>query len=166
MPQDSTLFNSSLFENIQYGDITANPEKVLEAASLSNLDDLLARLPEGMDTVVGERGLKLSGGEKQRVAIARAILKRPDFLVFDEATSSLDSVSESAIMQAIDDVSEGHTTIIIAHRLSTIVNADNIIVLDNGRVAESGTHEQLIAKNGTYKVLWDTQQELHDELAS
>ncbi len=159
VPQDATLFNSSLFENIQYGNVGATKSQVLQAASLANLDDLIQRLPDGLETVVGERGLKLSGGEKQRVAIARAILKRPAFLIFDEATSSLDSVSEIAIMNAINDVSEGHTTIIIAHRLSTIANADNIIVIDNGRVVESGTHLQLLGNNGTYRELWDTQQE-------
>jgi ATP-binding cassette subfamily B protein len=159
VPQDATLFNSSLYENIQYGNIGASKSQVLQAASLASLDDLIQRLPDGLETVVGERGLKLSGGEKQRVAIARAILKRPAFLIFDEATSSLDSVSEIAIMKAINDVSEGHTTIIIAHRLSTIANADNIIVIDNGRVVESGNHFQLLDNNGTYRQLWDTQQE-------
>ncbi|HIG40637.1 MAG: ABC transporter ATP-binding protein/permease [bacterium] len=159
VPQDATLFNTSLFENIQYGDIDASFEQVMQAVSLANLDELVQRLPDGLDTVVGERGLKLSGGEKQRVAIARAILKRPAFLIFDEATSSLDSVSEIAIMDAINDVSAGHTTIIIAHRLSTIANADSIIVIDNGLVAETGTHMQLLSQNGLYRRLWDTQQE-------
>ncbi|MBV1877891.1 MAG: ABC transporter ATP-binding protein/permease [Pseudomonadales bacterium] len=159
VPQDTTLFNASLFDNIRYGDINAGVDQVRQAASLAKLDNLISRLPDGMETVVGERGLKLSGGEKQRVAIARAILKRPAFLVFDEATSSLDSVSESAIMQAIDDVSEGHTTIIIAHRLSTIANADKIIVLVDGQVVETGTHRYLIELNGVYRELWDTQQE-------
>ncbi|HJL60723.1 MAG TPA: ABC transporter ATP-binding protein/permease [Pseudomonadales bacterium] len=159
VPQDATLFNSSLYENIHYGDVTATEDLVTEAAYLANLDGLISRLPDGMETVVGERGLKLSGGEKQRVAIARAILKRPTFLVFDEATSSLDSVSENAIMDAIDNVSEGHTTLIIAHRLSTIVNADKIIVIDEGKVAESGTHTELLMLGGLYRQLWDTQQQ-------
>ncbi len=159
VPQDATLFNSSLYENIHYGDVTATEDLVTEAAYLANLNGLISRLPDGMETVVGERGLKLSGGEKQRVAIARAILKRPTFLVFDEATSSLDSVSENAIMDAIDNVSEGHTTLIIAHRLSTIVNADKIIVIDEGKVAESGTHTELLMLGGLYRQLWDTQQQ-------
>jgi len=159
VPQDATLFNSSLYENIHYGDVTATEDLVTEAAYLANLVGLISRLPDGMETVVGERGLKLSGGEKQRVAIARAILKRPTFLVFDEATSSLDSVSENAIMDAIDNVSEGHTTLIIAHRLSTIVNADKIIVIDEGKVAESGTHTELLMLGGLYRQLWDTQQQ-------
>ncbi len=159
VPQDATLFNTSLYDNILYGDISVTERDVIEATTLAHLDDLIKRLPDGLETIVGERGLKLSGGEKQRVAIARAILKRPTFLIFDEATSSLDSVSENAIMDAIDDVSEGHTTIIIAHRLSTIANADKIIVLDDGRVAESGTHGELLAINGLYRNLWDTQQE-------
>ena len=161
VPQDATLFNASLFDNIQYGNIEATTEEVLAAASLANLDELIERLPDKLETLVGERGLKLSGGEKQRVAIARAILKRPTFLVFDEATSSLDSVSESNIMQAIDNVSRGHTTIIIAHRLSTIANADKIYVFDNGHLVESGDHRQLLAENGLYKELWQTQQEEH-----
>ncbi len=159
VPQDATLFNSSLYENIHYGDVTATEDLVTEAAYLANLNGLISRLPDGMETLVGERGLKLSGGEKQRVAIARAILKRPTFLVFDEATSSLDSVSENAIMDAIDNVSEGHTTLIIAHRLSTIVNADKIIVIDEGKVAESGTHTELLMLGGLYRQLWDTQQQ-------
>lgn len=159
VPQDATLFNSSLYENIHYGDVTATEDLVTEAAYLANLVGLISLLPDGMETVVGERGLKLSGGEKQRVAIARAILKRPTFLVFDEATSSLDSVSENAIMDAIDNVSEGHTTLIIAHRLSTIVNADKIIVIDEGKVAESGTHTELLMLGGLYRQLWDTQQQ-------
>ncbi len=159
VPQDATLFNSSLYENIHYGDVTATEDLVTEAAYLANLVGLISRLPDGMETLVGERGLKLSGGEKQRVAIARAILKRPTFLVFDEATSSLDSVSENAIMDAIDNVSEGHTTLIIAHRLSTIVNADKIIVIDEGKVAESGTHTELLMLGGLYRQLWDTQQQ-------
>ena len=159
VPQDATLFNSSLYENIHYGDVTATEDLVTEAAYLANLNGLISRLSDGMETLVGERGLKLSGGEKQRVAIARAILKRPTFLVFDEATSSLDSVSENAIMDAIDNVSEGHTTLIIAHRLSTIVNADKIIVIDEGKVAESGTHTELLMLGGLYRQLWDTQQQ-------
>lgn len=159
VPQDATLFNTSLFDNIQYGDLTSTTEQVIAAAKLANLGDLLERLPEGLETVVGERGLKLSGGEKQRVAIARTILKNPTFLVFDEATSSLDSVSERSIMNAIDNVSTGHTTILIAHRLSTIAGADHIFVIENGQIVEKGNHGTLIKKNGVYKNLWDVQQE-------
>lgn len=159
VPQDATLFNASLFDNIQYGDPGASREAVLDAVTLANLNELVERLPEKLDTVVGERGLKLSGGEKQRVAIARAILKNPTFLIFDEATSSLDSVSEAAIMQAIDDVSANHTTIIIAHRLSTIAHADTIFVLEEGALSEQGTHQSLLANGGLYHELWQTQQQ-------
>ncbi len=157
VPQDATLFNASLFDNIQYGNPDATREEILEAVKLANLSDLVDRLPDQLETVVGERGLKLSGGEKQRVAIARAILKSPTFLVFDEATSSLDSVSEQAIMQAIDAVSENHTTILIAHRLSTIAHADVIFVLKDGSLAEQGTHEALLKLQGVYYDLWQTQ---------
>ena len=157
VPQDATLFNASLFENIQYGNPDATKEDVWKAVQLANLSELVERLPEQLETVVGERGLKLSGGEKQRVAIARAILKSPTFLIFDEATSSLDSVSEQAIMEAIDAVSANHTTILIAHRLSTIAHADQIFVLEEGSLAEQGTHQELLAKRGVYHELWQTQ---------
>ncbi len=156
------LFNDSIFENICYGDPTANDDDVAEAIRLAHLDNFIAQLPEGENTVVGERGLKLSGGEKQRVAIARTILKRPPILIFDEATSSLDSHSEQAILGAIHEVSTGHTSLVIAHRLSTIVDADNIIVLDQGEVAEQGSHQQLLAKNGLYAQLWQVQQQQKD----
>jgi ABC-type transport system involved in Fe-S cluster assembly fused permease/ATPase subunit len=159
VPQDATLFNAPLFDNIQYGKPDATKEDVMQAVELANLSELIERLPEGLDTVVGERGLKLSGGEKQRVAIARAILKSPTFLIFDEATSSLDSVSEAAIMQAIDAVSANHTTLIIAHRLSTIAHADTIFVLKDGALAEQGDHQSLLAKGGLYQELWQTQQQ-------
>lgn len=157
VPQDATLFNASLFENIQYGNPAATEAEVNEAVKLANLTELVARLPDKLNTVVGERGLKLSGGEKQRVAIARAILKSPTFLIFDEATSSLDSVSEQAIMEAIDAVSKNHTTILIAHRLSTIAHADQIFVLQDGALAEQGTHEELLRAQGVYYDLWQTQ---------
>ena len=157
VPQDATLFNASLFENIQYGNPEATEDDVWAAVRLANLSELVERLPEKLDTVVGERGLKLSGGEKQRVAIARAILKSPTFLIFDEATSSLDSVSEQAIMEAIDAVSANHTTILIAHRLSTIAHADQIFVLEEGSLAEQGTHQELLTKRGVYYELWQTQ---------
>jgi len=161
VPQDSSLFNESLLHNISYGNPDASQQAIEQAVHLAQLDDLLERLPQGYQTKVGERGLKLSGGEKQRVAIARAILKDPVFLVFDEATSSLDSISEKSIMGAIDEISEGHTTLIIAHRLSTIVAADRIVVLVDGEIQESGNHQQLIAQDGTYKEMWDMQQQEH-----
>jgi ATP-binding cassette subfamily B protein len=157
VPQDATLFNASLFENIQYGNPAASEAEVNEAVTLANLTELVARLPDKLETIVGERGLKLSGGEKQRVAIARAILKHPTFLIFDEATSSLDSVSEQAIMEAIDAVSKDHTTILIAHRLSTIAHADQIFVLKDGSLAEQGTHDELLRAQGVYYDLWQTQ---------
>lgn len=160
VPQDTVLFNDSLRENIRYGQPSASDDEVLQAAKLAHLEGFLAQLPEGLDTQVGERGLKLSGGEKQRVAIARTILKNPRILVFDEATSSLDSRSEQAILAAIRAMSEGRTTLIIAHRLSTVVDADRIVVLQNGRVVEEGNHEALLAKNGMYQQLWQAQQ--HD----
>lgn len=157
VPQDATLFNASLYDNIQYGNPAARPEDIQRAVELANLSDLVERLPQQLETIVGERGLKLSGGEKQRVAIARAILKSPTFLIFDEATSSLDSVSEQAIMEAIEAVSENHTTILIAHRLSTIAHADRIFVLKDGALAEQGTHEALLKLRGVYYDLWQTQ---------
>jgi ATP-binding cassette subfamily B protein len=158
VPQDTTLFNAPLFDNVGYGNRAAGEQEVREAVRLAHLDELVRRLPDGLGTVVGERGLKLSGGEKQRVAIARAILKRPAFLLFDEATSSLDSASEQAILAAIREVTSGHTAIVIAHRLSTIADADRIVVLDEGRVVEEGTHAALYARNGLYRALWDMQQ--------
>ena len=157
VPQDTTLFNATLYDNIAYGDPEAPPTAVHEAARLAHLDGLISRLPDGYDTPVGERGLKLSGGEKQRVAIARAIMKRPAFLVFDEATSSLDSNSELAILTALNEVAEGRTTLVIAHRLSTVADADRIIVLDDGRIVEEGSHASLLRRGGLYRQLWDLQ---------
>lgn len=158
VPQDTVLFNDSILENVRYGRPEAPDEEVLNAINLAHLDSFIAQLPDGYNTAVGERGLKLSGGEKQRVAIARTILKRSPILVFDEATSSLDSRSEQAILQALKEVARGHTSMVIAHRLSTVVDADKIVVLDQGRVIEQGTHEQLIARSGVYAMLWLTQQ--------
>jgi len=158
VPQDTVLFNDSILENVRYGRPEAPDEEVLNAIRLAHLDSFIAQLPEGYNTAVGERGLKLSGGEKQRVAIARTILKRSPVLVFDEATSSLDSKSEQAILQALKEVARGHTSMVIAHRLSTVVDADKIVVLDQGRVIEQGTHKQLIARSGVYAMLWLTQQ--------
>ena len=162
VPQDTVLFNDSIFENIRYGRPEASDEAVNEAIRLAHLEDFIARLPQGHNTKVGERGLKLSGGEKQRVAIARTILKRPPILVFDEATSSLDSHSERAILSAIEDIAQGHTTLVIAHRLSTIVDADKIVVLDKGEIVEQGSHRQLLEKAGVYAHLWQVQQQEND----
>lgn len=158
VPQDTVLFNDSIFENIRYGQPDADDSAVEEAIRLAHLDDFVNQLPQGRNTRVGERGLKLSGGEKQRVAIARTILKRPPILVFDEATSSLDSHSEKAILDAINEISQNHTSLVIAHRLSTIVDADRIIVLDQGKLVEQGNHHQLLAQQGRYADLWNTQK--------
>ncbi|CAA0107661.1 ATM1-type heavy metal exporter [Halioglobus japonicus] len=158
VPQDTVLFNDSVFENVRYGNPEASDAEVTEAIRLAHLDDFISQLPDGHRTMVGERGLKLSGGEKQRVAIARTILKRSPILVFDEATSSLDSKSEQAILKALREVAKGHTSLVIAHRLSTIIDADKIVVLDQGQVVEQGTHEQLLELRGHYAELWFTQQ--------
>lgn len=164
VPQDTSLFNDTLFSNIAYGRTDATEDDVENAARMAHLDELLSNLPDGFDTVVGERGLKLSGGEKQRVAIARTMLKKPTFLVFDEATSSLDSSTEASIMTAIEEVSARRTTLIIAHRLCTVVHADRIIVLSDGRIAESGSHEELLDFNGIYARLWRLQHRQIEQL--
>jgi len=158
VPQDTVLFNDTLFENIKYGNISATKKDIEQAIELSHLSGFIASLPDGDKTRVGERGLKLSGGEKQRVAIARTILKNPPILVFDEATSSLDSHSEQAILSAIKKVAQGHTSLVIAHRLSTIVDADNIIVMHKGEIVEEGNHKSLINKQGHYFTMWQLQQ--------
>ena len=158
VPQDTVLFNDSIMENIRYGRPDASDEEVQQAIKLANLAEFIEQLPEGSQTKVGERGLKLSGGEKQRVAIARTILKRPPILIFDEATSSLDSKSEQTILKSINDLAKNTTSLIIAHRLSTIVNADKIIVLDKGKIVEQGTHIELLDKSGAYFELWQAQQ--------
>ncbi len=158
VPQDTVLFNDTLLENLRYGRPGADDEEVREAIALAQLSDFVARLPEGWHTRVGERGLKLSGGERQRVAIARAILKRAPILVFDEATSSLDSIAEASILDALRRVARGHTSLVIAHRLSTVVDADRIVVLAHGSVVEEGTHAELLASGGAYAALWNTQQ--------
>lgn len=157
VPQDVVLFNDSLKSNIKYGDISATNEEILEAIKASHLESLVKALPDGIETVVGERGLKLSGGEKQRVAIARVLLKKPAILIFDEATSALDSVSEKVIKSEIREISKNRTTLIIAHRLSTIVDADMIYVFDKGQIVDSGRHEDLIKRNGHYLELWTMQ---------
>ena len=164
VPQDTVLFNESIYHNIQYARPDATEGEVRRAAKLANIDKFIEALPEGYQTVVGERGLKLSGGEKQRVAIARVILKNPRILIFDEATSSLDSHSEQVILKSLKEVAEEHTTLVIAHRLSTIVDANNIIVLQQGKIAEQGTHQALLHKGGLYSSLWKMQQDEESSL--
>ncbi|ARD21104.1 ABCB family ABC transporter ATP-binding protein/permease [Shewanella japonica] len=159
VPQDTVLFNDTIYNNILYGQPTATDEALKEAVHLANLTDFIESLPQKWQTKVGERGLKLSGGEKQRVSIARAILKATPILVFDEATSSLDSQSEQAILSALKVAAKGHTSLVVAHRLSTIVDADKIVVLSEGRIAEQGTHKALLSQNGVYAKLWRIQNE-------
>lgn len=158
VPQDTVLFNDTIEYNIAYGQPDATAEAIANAARMAHLDGLLTRLPDGMDTLVGERGLKLSGGEKQRIAIARAILKNPAILIFDEATSSLDSHAEQAITGALAELAADHTTLIIAHRLSTVVDADEIVVMDDGQIVERGRHADLLAADGHYAAMWRLQQ--------
>jgi ABC-type transport system involved in Fe-S cluster assembly fused permease/ATPase subunit len=162
VPQDTVLFNDTIRYNIRYGRWDANDADVEEAARLAQIDNFIRMAPDGYETEVGERGLKLSGGEKQRVAIARTILKGPPILVLDEATSALDSHTEKEIQDALDKVSRNRTTLVIAHRLSTIVGADEIIVLDQGVIAERGTHQQLLAKGGLYASMWNRQREAQE----
>ena len=166
VPQDTVLFNDTIRYNILYGRPDATQEEVEEAARLAQIDRFIRTLPEGYETSVGERGLKLSGGEKQRVAIARTILKGPPILLLDEATSALDSFTEQEIQQALDRVSQGRTTLVIAHRLSTVVNADEIIVLDKGVIVERGTHTQLLGADGTYAALWNRQRQVDEARAT
>jgi ABC-type transport system involved in Fe-S cluster assembly fused permease/ATPase subunit len=158
VPQDTVLFNTSLKENIRYGNPKATDNEISQVIKLAHLEAFIEKLPEGLETTVGERGLKLSGGEKQRVAIARALLKGASIMIFDEATSSLDSASEKAILSALRDAAKGHTSLVIAHRLSTIVDADEILVVNEGAIVEQGTHDNLLAKDGEYASLWQTQQ--------
>jgi ATP-binding cassette subfamily B protein len=160
VPQDTVLFNDTIGYNIGYGREGASDEEIRQAAAMAQIDAFIASLPEGYASQVGERGLKLSGGEKQRVAIARTLLKAPPLLVLDEATSALDSFTEREIQDALDRVSVGRTTLVIAHRLSTVVNADEIIVLDKGLIAERGTHDGLLAQEGIYAALWNRQREV------
>lgn len=164
VPQDTVMFNESIYYNIAYGHPNATDEQIKKAAKLSFISDFIESLPQGYDTLVGERGLKLSGGEKQRLAIARVLLKNPPILIFDEATSALDSYSEKMVQKALNDLSEQHTTLVIAHRLSTIVDSDQIIVLANGKIKERGTHNQLIKEDGEYAKLWKMQSRQHDEV--
>jgi ATP-binding cassette subfamily B protein len=159
VPQDTVLFNDTIFYNIRYGRPEASDAQVREAARLAQIHDFIMTLPQGYDSLVGERGLKLSGGEKQRVAIARTILKSPPILMLDEATSALDSHTEKDIQDALERVARERTSLVIAHRLSTVVHADNIIVLDHGAIVEQGTHVELLARGGLYASLWARQRE-------
>lgn len=163
VPQDTVLFNDTIYYNIAYGQPDANRSDIEQAADMANLKQFIDSLPQGYDTLVGERGLKLSGGEKQRVAIARAILKNPPILIFDEATSSLDSNAEQAILSSLRELAEHRTSLVIAHRLSTIVDADEIVVLDRGAVAERGSHRELLRVGGLYAQLWTLQQREAEE---
>ena len=165
VPQDTVLFNDTIFYNIAYGRPGASVEEVERAATLAHIHDFVLRLPDGYKSMVGERGLKLSGGEKQRVAIARTILKQPDILLFDEATSALDTHTEREIQANLREVSRGRTTLVIAHRLSTVIDADEIIVLEDGRIVERGRHADLLARRGAYAAMWTRQQEAAGEKA-
>jgi ATP-binding cassette subfamily B protein len=165
VPQDTVLFNETILYNLAYGRPNAAREEIESAARIAHIAEFIEQLPDGYQTVVGERGLKLSGGEKQRVAIARAMLKRPRILVFDEATSSLDTQTEQAIQETLREVAKDHTTLVIAHRLSTVVDADRILVLDQGRIIEQGTHQALLAQQGVYHQMWQLQQKEQRVLA-
>jgi ATP-binding cassette subfamily B protein len=158
VPQDTVLFNDTIGYNIAYGREGATQDEVIAAARGASIHDFIQSLPQGYDTMVGERGLKLSGGEKQRVAIARTLLKDPQLLILDEATSALDSRTEAAIQETLGRLAERRTTIIVAHRLSTIVHADEIVVMDKGRIVERGTHASLVAEGGLYAEMWARQQ--------
>ena len=158
VPQDTVLFNDSIYYNIEYGREGASRDEIIAAAKSAQIHDFIKSLPEGYDTMVGERGLKLSGGEKQRVGIARTLLKNPPILLLDEATSALDSETEQEIQGALDRAAEGRTVLMIAHRLSTVAEADQIIVLQDGEIVERGTHADLLARDGRYASLWRRQQ--------
>jgi ABC-type transport system involved in Fe-S cluster assembly fused permease/ATPase subunit len=159
VPQDTVLFNDTIYYNIAYGHPDATREQVIAAAQSAHIHEFIESLPQGYDSMVGERGLKLSGGEKQRVAIARAILKNPAILIFDEATSALDSKSEKAIQAELRTIAQNRTTLVIAHRLSTVVDADQILVMDHGKIAERGTHRELLAQNRLYAQMWNLQKQ-------
>ncbi|HUP20636.1 MAG TPA: ABC transporter ATP-binding protein/permease [Gemmatimonadota bacterium] len=166
VPQDTVLFNDTIYHNVAYGRPAATPAEVERAARAARIHDFVASLPEGYETKVGERGLKLSGGEKQRVAIARTILKDPPILMFDEATSSLDTRTEKEIQASLDEIARGRTTLVIAHRLSTVVDADEILVLDGGRIVERGRHDALVDSGGVYAAMWRRQQEAAEREAA
>ncbi len=159
VPQDTVLFNDTVRYNIAYGRPDASEAEIIQAAKMAHIHDFIVSTPDGYDTIVGERGLKLSGGEKQRIAIARTILKNPKILIFDEATSALDSKSEQAILKELKEVAQDHTTLVIAHRLSTIVDADQILVMEEGRIVERGSHQQLLQAEGLYAHMWALQQQ-------
>jgi ATP-binding cassette subfamily B protein len=166
VPQDTVLFNDTVYYNIAYGRPEASRDEIEAAARAAKIHDFIASLPEGYETRVGERGLKLSGGEKQRVGIARTLLKNPPILVLDEATSALDSQTEASIQESLREMGQGRTVITIAHRLSTIADADRIVVLEAGRIVEEGTHERLLARGGRYAAMWARQSsEEQDEAA-
>ena len=158
VPQDTVLFNDTIRHNVIYGRPEAESEEVNKVIEMARLKRFIEGLPKGDQTEVGERGLKVSGGEKQRISIARVMLKNPPILLFDEATSALDSESEQAIVGALNELAEDHTSLVIAHRLSTVVDADHIIVLQDGRIAEQGNHQQLLAQDGSYARMWNLQQ--------
>jgi ATP-binding cassette subfamily B protein len=168
VPQDTVLFNDSIYYNIQYGRPEAAREEVIAAAKAAHIHDFIEGLPDRYESTVGERGLKLSGGEKQRVAIARAVLKNPRILIFDEATSALDSATEQGIQDELARIARGHTTLVIAHRLSTVMDADQILVLEDGRIVERGSHRELLARGGAYARMWSLQQEAaaHEKAAA
>ena len=158
VPQDTMLFNTTIRDNILYGRLDASPEEVYQAAEAANVLEFIKGMPDGLDTIVGERGSSLSGGQRQRVAIARAILKNPSILILDEATSALDTESEKLVQEALDRLMKGRTAFVIAHRLSTVQNADKIVVLDQGKMIEEGTHEELLAiEDGLYRHLHSVQ---------
>ena len=157
IPQDPSLFHRSVMDNIRYGRLNATDEEVIEAVKKARADDFIVKLSQGYDTFVGERGVKLSGGQRQRIAIARAILKDAPILILDEATSSLDSITEGKIQEALVEVMRDKTTIVVVHRLSTLLNMDRILVFENGTIVEDGTHEELMKKDGLFKAMWNAQ---------
>jgi subfamily B ATP-binding cassette protein MsbA len=163
VPQEIVIFGGTVRENIAYGRFDATEDEIIQAAKSANAHEFIEKLPDGYDTPIGERGSQLSGGQRQRLAIARAILKDPHILILDEATSSLDTESEALVQEALANLMKNRTTFVIAHRLSTVMNADRIIVLDNGAIVESGTHSQLLAQNGLYRKLCDAQFWYADE---
>ena len=164
VPQDTVLFNDTIYYNISYGNPEASEEQIYEAARSADIHNFVIGLPDGYQTLVGERGLKLSGGEKQRVAIARAILKNPSIFFFDEATSALDSTTEKEIQKNLQTISQNRTTLVIAHRLSTAADADEILVLEKGKITERGTHDQLLTLQGKYAEMWNKQKTAVDSI--